>query len=322
MRRPQHRRPAATATAHASARGSSAAPMGSSRSSAGVPAAMTWPQWITEIRSARPNRKRMSCSMTTIVSCRFSSPTSSASRAVASAPSPAVGSSRNSRRGSAASATRDLERAPLAVGQALRAAARSLPARPTLRQHRRPPAARRAESARRSRQTSKPRAAHARQRDQHVVERRVVVEQVHDWNEREMPLRAISARRQAGDVVAGEAHRAAVGRVAAGEHVEAGGLAGAVRTHDPRQLALLERERSGPAGRPGRRSACAGPLASKRAMQRPPSPRRGMRACAGAAPRAAAGAPPAACHMPAMPSGLNSTMATNSSPYQSSQVSV
>ena len=53
-------------------RGSSAAPR-FSRSSAGVPSAITWPQWITETVSARPNRKRMSCSMTTIVSCRFSS---------------------------------------------------------------------------------------------------------------------------------------------------------------------------------------------------------------------------------------------------------
>ena len=32
------------------------APTDSSRSSAGVPCAITWPQWITEMRSARPNR--------------------------------------------------------------------------------------------------------------------------------------------------------------------------------------------------------------------------------------------------------------------------
>ena len=57
-----------------------------------------------------------------------------------------------------------------------------------------------------------------------------------------MPQPRDLARRQAGDVVAGEAHRAAVGRVAAGQHVEAGRLAGAVRAHDPRQPAFLERE--------------------------------------------------------------------------------
>jgi len=47
----------------------------------------------------------MSCSITTIVNVRLSSAMSSASLAVPSLPSPAVGSSRNKRRGSAASAT-------------------------------------------------------------------------------------------------------------------------------------------------------------------------------------------------------------------------
>ena len=63
------------------------------------------------------------------------------------------------------------------------------------------------------------------------------------WNERDMPLRAICARRQAGDVLAGEADAAAVGPVAAGQHVEAGGLAGAVGAHDAGQLAFLEGQR-------------------------------------------------------------------------------
>ena len=37
-----------------------------SRSASGVPPATTWPQWMTEIVSARPKRNCMSCSITTI----------------------------------------------------------------------------------------------------------------------------------------------------------------------------------------------------------------------------------------------------------------
>src|SRR4029079_12433616 len=37
-------------------------------SSCGVPRATTWPQWITEMRSASENRNSMSCSMATMVS--------------------------------------------------------------------------------------------------------------------------------------------------------------------------------------------------------------------------------------------------------------
>ena len=225
-------------------RGSSAAPTGSSRSSAGVPRAMTWPQWITETRSARRNRKRMSCSMIDDRQ-RAASARRSARRAARSpsAPRPAVGSSRNSRRGSAASATRDLERAPLAVGQVARAGACSLPARPT-RASTAAACARRAASAPQvAPDVEAARGALAAARPARCRARESSSNRFMTWNEREMPVGAIAARRQAGDVLAGEAHAAAIGRVAAGQHVEAGRLAGAVRAHDPRQLALLERER-------------------------------------------------------------------------------
>ena len=208
--------------------GSTARTHAFSRSSAGVPSAITCPQWITEMRSASANRKRMSCSMMTIVSVRFSSAISSASRAVPDEPSPAVGSSRNSRRGCAASATpiSSARRSPydrlFAAHVLLAGEARREPAP-------RPP--RRARRRRgRGRATSRtPRARTAGSAMQHVVERRVVVEQVHHLERARQPLARDAPRRQPGDVLAGEAHAAAVGTVAAGEHVEAGGLAGAVR---------------------------------------------------------------------------------------------
>jgi hypothetical protein len=64
------------------------------------------------------------------VSWRFSSAISSARRAVPSLPNPAVGSSRNSSRGRAASAT-PISRARRSPYDRLSATTRSLPARPT-----------------------------------------------------------------------------------------------------------------------------------------------------------------------------------------------
>ena len=48
------------------------------------------------------------------------------------------------------------------------------------------------------------------------------------WNEREMPSRVIVARRQAGDVAVLEPDRAVGRPQVAGDHVDEGGLAGAV----------------------------------------------------------------------------------------------
>ena len=60
------------------------------------------------------------------------------------------------------------------------------------------------------------------------------------WNERAMPRARDGARRQPGDVLAVEDDAAAVRRDAAGEHVEARRLAGAVRAHDAAEPAGLE----------------------------------------------------------------------------------
>jgi len=81
------------------------------------------------------------------------------------------------------------------------------------------------------------------QGDQHVVQGRLVVKQIHDLERARQALARDLPRRQAGDVFAGKAHRAAVGLEAAGQHVEAGGLARAVGAHDAGQLALVEIER-------------------------------------------------------------------------------
>jgi hypothetical protein len=75
---------------------------------------------------------------------------------------------------------------------------------------------------------------------QHVVERAVLVEQIHHLERARDAEASDRPGRQAGDVAAFEAHAPAVGRVAAGEEVEAGGLAGAVRAHDAREPALRE----------------------------------------------------------------------------------
>ena len=63
------------------------------------------------------------------------------------------------------------------------------------------------------------------------------------WNERARPRAAIACGGQAGHVLAGDAHRAAGGLQAAGQDVEAGRLAGAVRAHDAVQFAGLDRKR-------------------------------------------------------------------------------
>ena len=212
-----------------------------SRSSAGVPSAITWPQWITEMRSASPNRNFMSCSMTTIVSVRFNSRMRSARRAVPSLPRPAVGSSRNRRRGSVASA--------MAISSARRSPyERLLARRPLLareadpREHRRGLVLRGGIGAEIAPAVESA-AAHFGQRDQHVVLRRIVVEEIHDLERARDAAPCDLPRREAGDRLTGEDDLAAIGRVAPGQHVEASRLAGAVRPHDAGEPAFLERER-------------------------------------------------------------------------------
>jgi hypothetical protein len=180
----------------------------------------------------------MSCSMTTIVSCRFSSATSSASRAVASAPEAGgrLVEEQEPRRGG--ERHRDLERPPLAVGEAPGAEV-LLAGEADARQHRGGMLLRRGIGAQVAPDVEAAR-PHFGQGQDHVVERRAVVEQVHRLERARDAAPRDPARRLAGDVDAGEAHRAAVGREPAGQHIEAGGLAGSVRTHDPRELALLE----------------------------------------------------------------------------------
>ena len=119
------------------------------------------------------------------------------------------------------------------------------------------------------------------------------------------------------------------GAVAAGEDVEAGRLAGAVRAHDSRQPPLVERERdvlqddlvAEALVQAGRfKEGHAALLAERRdaGASAPAAECRGAARAARARDRAGAQRLP----QPAMPSGCHSTMTTNSSPYQSSQVSV
>ena len=149
-------------------------------SSAGVPRAITWPQWMTEISSASENRNSMSCSMMTMVRCPSACAPDSASRARPSLPRPAVGSSRNSSFGLAGERHGDLQRAARAVGQRLgqrrRHGRRGRPCRGsscassdrTRDRHRPAPSGLRAAVTRR------------RQRDGDVLEHRELVEQGHE----------------------------------------------------------------------------------------------------------------------------------------------
>ena len=200
----------------------------------------------------------MSCSMMTMVSLPLSCATSAASRCTPSQPRPEVGSSRNSSVGSAPSATRDLQRAAVAIGQRSLARIIGPSASPTV--------ARiscgllgKAGSARpAARRMSKPRARNAGSADGDVLAHGELVEQGHDL---ERARDALGARSRCGlrPVMSSPSStdRAALGLVAAGQHVEAGGLAGAVRPHDAVAIRPpAPRDRCFPARR-GRRSARA-----------------------------------------------------------------
>ena len=160
-------------------------------------------------------------------------------------------------RGSVASASADLQRAPLAVGQVARANALAPAQADALEDRRRASCA--ARSRARSRHASNERARIAGSATTRLSSARVVVEEV-DRLERSGDAEPRDrGRRQAGDVRAVEADFAAVGRVHAGQAVEARGLARAVGAHDAGERARLEREVDLPPARRDRRSACADP---------------------------------------------------------------
>ena len=231
---------------------------------------------------------------------------SAATRAMPSAPRPGRGLVEEQQARAGGEGDADLERAAVAVGKALRAHA-FLAGEAHV-----------GERAHRARLRVRPGAAAsrngswARARNSGVAtiafsSADVVVEQVHDLEGARDAAPRDGARRQPGDVLAREGDAPGVGLVAAGEHVEAGGLAGAVGTHDPVDLALVHLE-----AHVLEHHAVAEPLREplggeeRLATHRRPSPKGRRRRC----------------HIPAIPSGLNSTIAMKRSPYQSSHVSV
>ena len=157
--------------------------------------------------------------------------------------------------------------------------------------------------------------AHMRCGYQHVVQRGVVVKQVHDLKRARHALAGNVARRQTGDVLARKSHPAAVRLVAARQHVKAGGFAGAVGPHDAGQLTFLETERD-----VLQHHLCAETLGQalglKKLHSTPPA------ALVVTAGDSFFGLVFHACQTPAIPSGLNSTMTMKMRPYQRSQVSV
>ncbi len=176
----------------------------------------------------------MSCSMTTIVSVRLSSAISSASRAVPSAPSPAVGSSRNRMRGSVASASAisSARRSPYARSFA---GARSVPRG---RRARAAPAARSCAAPYRADGRARRRTPRARIRGSAtstLSSAGVLIEQADRLERARRRRGARSPRATAGDVGAVEQHAAAIRRVVPRQQIEARRLAGTVGPHDARQ---------------------------------------------------------------------------------------
>ncbi len=114
----------------------------------------------------------------------------------------------------------------------------------------------------------------------------------------------------AADVLAVEDDAPAVGAVEAGQAVEAGRLARAVRPHDAGQRPRLEREVDRLEDDAVAEALVQSAGFEQRHRRYPAFARRARH-------RASASRP-----MPASPSGLNSTTAMNTSPYQKSQVSV
>ena len=91
-----------------------------------------------------------------------------------------------------------------------------------------------------------------------IVERGEIGKQRGDLERAREPELAAPVDRQRGDVVAGEADAAGIGRDLAGELADQRGLAGAVRPDDRMQLAGRHVERDRRRRRPRRRSAWSG----------------------------------------------------------------
>ena len=199
----------------------------------------------------------MSCSMTTMVSVRFSSAISAASRAVPSRAETGGRLVEEQQPRLRGERDGDLERAALAVGEALGRDRARVPARPT-RASTSAASSCAPESAprsamRRSRARAPPAARPARSRA--PCSRRTGSSPGTSARCRGARSRAASAPVMSRAV---EPHLAAVGLVAAGQHVEAGRLAGAVGPHDAGQPPGVERKRDVLEHDARRRSAYAG----------------------------------------------------------------
>ena len=129
-----------------------------------------------------------------------------------------------------------------------------------------------------------------------------------------MPLRASACGVRPVISSSVEADRAAVRPVAAGQHVEAGGLARAVRTHDAAHLAFFESERD--VFEHDLRAEAFVNVLRLEERHHVGSTEAGRGAGRNGSLRRTT------CSAPASPSGRNMTTTMNIRPYQSSQVSV
>ena len=183
----------------------------------------------------------MSCSIATMVSLPFRRPTSAASRCTPSEPRPEVGSSRQSSARALRERDGDLERPAIAIGEIL-CAGLGLVGKPDLGKHL-ARGVRKARCRRRRAAHVKTAGAKRRQRRPSTFSRAVnSSNSVMIWNERATPFARDPVRAEAGHVLAVEPDRAAARLHPAGEDVEEGGLAGAVRPHHAVQFARAHRK--------------------------------------------------------------------------------
>ena len=268
------------------------------------PSAITCPQWMTEMRSASSKRKLMSCSIMTIVYRARSRRISwrEIAGAVGAQPRGRLVEEQDARLGGERNG--DLQGPALAIGQSRRLLPGAVGKAHLIENRRwrprsapcpRTPCRRRASGACGTRA-----APASRSRCTTVSSNRFMI-----WNERDdAPVARCAAACRPVMSRPSKPDRAAIGRVVAGQDVEAGRLAGAVRPHDAVDLPFRKRQRDvlqhhaprrnaygccrprtapssprlrrqpAPPSRPGARAGAAASTAGPQCPRAGPSPRR------------------------------------------------
>ena len=214
----------------------------SARSSSGVPLAMTWPQWTTWMKSARlEHEAHVVLDDDDGHGLAGSSLIQVAQRARRVRPEPRRRLVEEEQTRLHRERHADLEGAALAVGQLGRPGVHA-----SVETHlgkRLPRPADGPAIGAHVMERVQPAGADRGKSEQRVLERGVLVEEVHGLERARNTQAGDRPGRKAGDVLAVEEHVAAIRPVLPGEDVEARGLSGPVRPHDGRETVLLEGQR-------------------------------------------------------------------------------